>query len=214
MLRELWKPPTLFQRVCYGTLSWIQLCEFPLWHLCVFGFLFWPWNARLRGVKTFLRPQEINHIRIPPLTPQLRETALNVGWNFPGLEWLKIQVKQWFVGMLWEVHMFKLFFFFLSYNLVPFCFWEQPHLVSKPSVPVKAGQQGALLSSSSETTSLMVCRSSLAPCWSGARWVMNVFLYIPFHPVMLPSWMFCSCLKLCTLIGWQIVHMGSIYNSV
>lgn len=38
----------------------------------------------------------------------------------------------------------------------------------------------------------------------GELWMF--FLYIPFHPVMLPSWMFCSCLKLCTLIGWQIVH--------
>lgn len=56
-------------------------------------------------------------------------------------------------------HGFKHFFFFFQEHL--------PAL--KPLVPVRGGPQGALQSSSSETTSLTAFKSSSAPCWFGAR---------------------------------------------
>lgn len=73
---------------------------------------------------------------------------------------------------------FSLFFFFFSFfkKLVLWRFWKQLHLVLKPLVPVKAGQQEVLLSSSLETTSLTDCRSSSAPCWSGVRWVYKSYI--------------------------------------
>lgn len=62
-----------------------------------------------------------------------------------------------------------------------FFFFFQEHLPAlKPSVPVRGGPQGALQSSSSETTSLTVCKSSSARCWFGARSV---------------SWQSPSCLR-------------------
>lgn len=61
--------------------------------------------------------------------------------------------------LLVSVRVFKRFFFL---------FQEHPR-ASKPSAPVRGGPQGALQSSSSETTSLMACKSSSVPCWSGAR---------------------------------------------
>lgn len=49
-------------------------------------------------------------------------------------------------------------------------FPKQPLPASKPSVRAKAGRLAAPPSSSSGTTSSTACRSSLARCWSGARW--------------------------------------------
>lgn len=55
---------------------------------------------------------------------------------------------------------------------------KQLLLALRPSVPVKAGQQGVPQSSSSVITSLTAYRSFLAPCWSGVRLV--TFLCNPF----------------------------------
>jgi len=52
---------------------------------------------------------------------------------------------------------------------------KQLLLALRPSVPVKAGQQGVPQSSSLVITFLTAYRSSLAPCWSGVRLVTFLF---------------------------------------
>lgn len=175
MLWELLKPPTLFQSVWYGTLSWNQLCEFSLWHLCVFGFLHWPWNKRLKGVKTSLRALEINYIRMTPLTLKSATSSLMLILNDRkfSTKLLQSNTSDKSTQMI-KVVFFSVFLFPPNWSCG--VFGKQLHLVSKPLVPVKAGQQEVLLSSSLETTSLTDYRSSSAPCWSGVRWVYKSYV--------------------------------------